>query len=67
MPADMADIAQDFTEQALKKSLDKRKTLTVPFSGSCLACNEPVGERRYCDSHCRDIHEQEMRRKARLT
>lgn len=66
MPADMADIAQDFTEAALESSLQKRKTLTVPFSGFCLACGESVGERRYCDSDCRETHEQEMRRKTRL-
>lgn len=67
MPLDLADMAQDLTETRLAKSLEKkRNTLTIPYSGHCLACGEEVHERRYCDSHCRETHEQQLRRKARL-
>lgn len=65
MPADIVDHAQDLNETRLANALASRKTLTIPFSGSCLACHEPVSERRYCDSDCREAHENHLRRNAR--
>ena len=65
MPADFADDAQAISDAYLNQSLNKRRTLTIPFSGFCLCCNEPVVERRYCDSDCRELHEQKLRRGAR--
>ena len=64
MPKDFGDEAQELTEQHLNHSLQKRKTLTVPFSGFCLNCGESVGQRRYCDATCRQEHEETMKRKS---
>lgn len=61
---DFGDEAQLRTEQHLETQLKKRKTLTVPFSGSCLSCDEPVGERRFCDSDCREDWEKKQKLKA---
>ncbi len=63
MPIDFADEAQQLSELHLEESLKKRKVLTIPFSGFCLNCSEPVGQQRYCDSDCRKQHELAMRRK----
>ena len=61
---DFADEAQMLTESHLEKSLRSRKTLTIPFSGRCLSCEEPVdGERRFCDSECRSDWEDALKRK----
>jgi hypothetical protein len=57
MPSDFADQAQNFTEQHLERSLNTRSTLTPSFSGFCISCKEPVVERRFCDSLCREEHE----------
>ena len=64
MPADSADEAQDFTERLITDAIARRKTLTLPFSGFCLACGTEVGERRYCDSYCRVDHENSLKRRA---
>lgn len=64
MPIDFADEAQQRTENHLEAALNARKTLTVPFSGKCLSCQEPVVERRFCDSHCREDYERTQKRKA---
>lgn len=63
MPLDFADQAQSLTEQHISNSISKRKTLTLPYSGKCLACGDPVEERRFCDSDCREDHEASLRRK----
>lgn len=63
MPIDFADEAQQRTEIHLQASLKARKTLTVPFSGNCLSCHEPVSERRFCDSYCREEYENTQKRK----
>lgn len=63
MPIDFADEAQQLSERHLEESLKKRKVLTIPFSGFCLKCSEPVEQKRYCDSDCREQHELAMRRK----
>jgi hypothetical protein len=59
---DAADQAQDITEESIANALKKRKISPMPFSGFCLFCQDPVIERRYCDSHCREDHEKQMRR-----
>lgn len=65
MPADFADEAQQINEDFLEMSLRNRPKTTVPFSGLCLYCEEPVTERRYCDSACREAHEHQQRRPIR--
>lgn len=63
MPIDFADAAQEITENHLERSLRNRPQLTVPYSGSCMACGEDVTERRFCDSHCREEYEKTLKRK----
>lgn len=62
---DIADSAQQLTGDFIEESLKNRKQLVTPFSGVCLACEEPVQDRRYCDSHCREDHEKSLIRKMR--
>jgi hypothetical protein len=59
--ADFADQAQNVTELHINKAIKDRETATLPFSGVCIACQEPVTDRRYCDSFCREDHEQSMK------
>jgi predicted nucleic acid-binding Zn ribbon protein len=63
MPMDDADIAQNISENFLKDSLNKRSRLTIPFSGKCLSCGEPVDQRRFCDSDCRHEYEANLKRR----
>ena len=60
--ADFADEAQQINEDFLEMSLRSRSTKSTPFSGFCLHCEEPVVQRRYCDSTCREAHEHQQRR-----
>ena len=53
------DIEQQFLNTALQQILQVK---SIPFSGFCLACKDPVEERRYCDSQCRETHEKRLRR-----
>jgi hypothetical protein len=56
MPIDFGDEAQEMQETFLRKSLDafnKSKT-SIPYSGVCLHCSEPVHQKRFCDSLCRE-------------
>ena len=62
MPADFADEAQQINEAFLEMSLKNLPRTTTPFSGFCLHCEEPVTQRRFCDSTCREAHEQQQRR-----
>jgi hypothetical protein len=62
---DFADRAQDITENHLALSIANRSVLTTPFSGRCLSCDEPVEERRFCDSSCRQNHERSNQLKFR--
>ena len=66
MPADFADEAQEINENFLANALANRPKTSVPFSGFCLNCEEPVHERRYCDSSCREEHEAQTRKGQRL-
>lgn len=63
--ADFGDDAQALSEQILAKTLANRKTLSIPFSGRCLACDEPVEEARFCDGDCREDFEQRQALKRR--
>lgn len=61
---DFADEAQLRSENHLEAALQKqRSTLTVPYSGFCLSCKEPVGQKRFCDSDCRDDFEAKQKSK----
>ena len=60
---DFADDAQFRTEAHIDAALKRRQTLTVPFSGFCLSCKEPVGKRRFCDSNCREDYEARLKTK----
>ena len=53
------NIEQQFLNTALKLVLEAK---SIPFSGFCLACKDPVENRRYCDSQCRETHEKRLRR-----
>lgn len=65
MPADIIDQAQDLIESRISSALKDQQNITsIPFSGFCLACDEEVGQRRYCDSYCREEHEKSLRRKS---
>lgn len=62
--ADIGDKASALSEQLLTASLRNINTTTVPFSGLCLSCEEPIGkDRRYCDRNCRDDHERSLRKR----
>lgn len=64
MPADFADIAQDYVEIHIDNAIAKRRpTLSLPFSGFCLCCKEPVVERRFCDKDCRENYEIAQKRR----
>jgi hypothetical protein len=66
MPADFADEAQEINETFLELSLKKVPRTAPPLSGFCLHCEEPVTQRRYCDSTCREGHEASQRHTARF-
>lgn len=61
MPKDFADEAQEINETFLETSIKAHKTLTIPFSGFCLCCEAKVGQRRYCDADCRDLHQHSLK------
>lgn len=63
MLIDFGDEAQLRSEQHLAESLARRSTLTVPFSGKCMTCEEPVGQRRFCGPECREEFSQKQKLK----
>lgn len=64
MPIDFADQAQDLSDLILSRTLQNQQLKTsIPFSGLCLSCEEPIEKGRYCDSDCRDDHESRRKRK----
>lgn len=69
MPADIIDKANDTAELLLAASLRNRQhSATKPQSGVgvCLNCGAEVeGDRRWCDSDCRDDWEADQRRAGR--
>jgi len=62
-PSDISDQATQREEQFLEAALKQaRNVVTLKATGSCLYCEEPVGEGvRFCDAACRDGHEHEAR------
>lgn len=62
---DAADFAAEMSERHLEDAIRNLTPKTVPFSGKCLACGDPVHERRYCDAYCRQDHEKALSRKTR--
>lgn len=63
MAGDLLDFAQDSSETYLKGLLKNHRHTHTPFSGFCLYCKDPVPEKRFCDSLCRDLHERSERMK----
>lgn len=63
--ADFADEASALADLHLAAALSRPRAQAAPFSGFCLACREPVEERRYCDSDCRADHEIQLKRSRR--
>ena len=60
--ADDADQATNLLDLAQARAIKNLTTRThIPFSGSCLYCEEPVEQARYCSSECRITHEHESR------
>ena len=57
--ADKVDEAQIYSELHLIKSLKNIKLTKPTYSGFCLYCDEPVEQRRFCDSSCRIYYERE--------
>ena len=64
---DVVDDAQVLIQRSLDDSLRKRKLLRLPFSGFCLACSEPVVERRFCNADCREHFETSLRRRRMIS
>lgn len=67
MTSDIIDLgnerAQEFLDDAIAAA--RRGPKGEPGIGICLFCGEPVeGERRWCDTDCRDDWEHEQHRKA---
>lgn len=57
--------AQALAEEAVERSLRNRTRLTMPFSGACHSCKEPVsGKRQFCDSERHTDWENKRRRKS---
>ena len=60
--ADDADQASNLLDLAQARTIKNLTSRTqAPFSGSCLYCEEPVAQARYCSSECRIAHEHESR------
>lgn len=66
--ADEIDDAQELTDLHITRSLQKINNKTVAYSGFCLFCGDECGKsRRYCDSHCREDHERDIKKNHRLS
>ena len=60
---DNADFVTNLEERMLKKlSCSNTLRTKIPFSGFCLSCEEPISERRFCDSDCRKDFEDRTKR-----
>jgi len=66
MPLDQVDEAQIIQETHISAALSNRNKLTIPFSGRCMCCDEPVDQRRFCDADCRISYEKELIRTSRI-
>ena len=61
----MPDIVDEITamhEFRLSRIPKRVPAKQIPFSGSCLCCQEPVSDKRYCSPECREEHEFNMKR-----
>ena len=63
--ADIADKANDQAQLILDKQIEIAKGAKLDIfpneSGQCWYCDEPVeGGKRWCESSCRDLYEQQM-------
>ena len=61
--ADIIDQAQNLTEQLIRNRLSNHSPRTTPYSGTCLYCEEPVENARFCSSECRQDFEAETKRR----
>ena len=58
---DDADAADLTVEQHLKRALARRNA-TLPATGCCYSCAEPVDDgARFCDAECREDYERAER------
>ena len=65
--SDDADFAEDRIQKERERAIRAASQVQdLPATGSCLFCDEPVGEgRRFCGPECRDGWDQEKRVRAR--
>ena len=53
--ADLADKAAAYQQQEIDAAVTHRKPVGPVAVGRCLWCDEPLsGDRRWCDTECRD-------------
>lgn len=74
--ADEADLAAEYQEQAIERSLEQARrqaTEQAPFTGRCLYCDEDLEpepgmtiQKRWCDDFCRDQWEKAEALRKRL-
>lgn len=57
------DISQETSDIYLQRLLNNHRVTSAPFSGFCLCCKDPVVQRRFCDSACREAYEHRLRMK----
>lgn len=61
---DIADEAAALAEHQLNVALANRQVTTMPFTGACYWCEEPISKGHYCDGDCRHDHETYLRAQA---
>ena len=61
--ADDFDRASDRELAEREAFIARARSLNQPmtFTGRCLSCNAQIEAGRYCDSWCKEDHEQELR------
>jgi hypothetical protein len=60
---DAVDQAQGQTDLDLELALKNRKVVSLPDTGLCHYCSDPIEKGHFCDSFCRDDYEQINRNK----
>ena len=60
--ADDIDKITAMDEFRLSRTPKRVQFKEIPFSGSCLCCQEPVSNRRFCSPECREEHEFQAKR-----
>lgn len=58
--ADDVDIAYEEEARRIIHLLANRTRVTLPFTGMCHNCLEPLSEAQFCDADCRDDYEKRM-------